>query len=55
MADPAAGGVEQMARLHPTRTPREQQAFVSKLRTLSALAEDPEVQERASELLSSLS
>jgi hypothetical protein len=33
---------------------REQQAFLSKLRTLSALAEDPAVQETAEELLPSL-
>jgi hypothetical protein len=51
----STGCLEQMARLHPTRSPREQQAFLSKLRTLSALAEDPEVQDQASELLSSLS
>ncbi|HSO72709.1 MAG TPA: hypothetical protein VLR91_08695 [Thermodesulfobacteriota bacterium] len=55
--DPAisTGSLEQMARLHPARSLREQQAFLSKLRSLSALAEDPEVQEQASELLSSLS
>jgi hypothetical protein len=55
--DPAisTGSLEQMARLHPARSPREQQAFLSKLRTLATLAEDPEVQEQASELLSSLS
>jgi hypothetical protein len=50
----STGSLEQMARLHPSRSLREQQAFLSKLRTLSALAEDPEVQEQASELLSSL-
>jgi hypothetical protein len=44
-----------MARLHPSRSAREQQAFLSKLRTLAALADVPEVQERASALLSSLS
>jgi hypothetical protein len=51
----STGSLEQMARLHPTRSLREQQAFLSKLRNLSALAEDPEVQEQASQLLSSLS
>jgi hypothetical protein len=50
----STGSLEQMARLHPSRSLREQQAFLSKLRTLSALADDPEVQEQASELLSSL-
>ncbi len=55
--DPAIsnGSLELMARLHPTRSPREQQAFLSKLRTLFALAEDEEVRDLASELLSSLS
>jgi hypothetical protein len=51
----ASGSLEQMARLHPKRSLREQQAFLSKLRTISTLAEDPEVQEQASALLSSLS
>jgi hypothetical protein len=51
----STGSLEQIARLHPTRSPREQQAFKSKLRTLSALAEDEEVRDLASELLSSLS
>jgi hypothetical protein len=51
----ATGSLEQMARLHPSRSAREQQAFLSKLRTLAALADVPEVQERASALLSSLS
>ena len=51
----STGSLELLARLHPTRSPREQQAFLSKLRTLAALAEDPEVQDQASELLSSLS
>jgi hypothetical protein len=50
----ATGSLEQMARLHPTRSTREQRAFLSKLRTLSALADDPAVQEQAAELLSSL-
>lgn len=55
--DPAVstGSLELLARLHPGRSLREQQAFRSKLRTLSALAEDPEVQEVAESLLSSLS
>jgi hypothetical protein len=51
----STGSLEQMARLHPRRSLREQQAFLSKLRTLSALAEDPEVQEVSEALLSSLS
>ena len=51
----STASLEQLARLHYTRSLREQQAFLSKLRTLSALADDPEVQEQASELLSSLS
>jgi hypothetical protein len=46
--------LEQMAALYPSRTLREQQAFLSKLRTLSALAEDPAVQETAEELLQQL-
>ena len=51
----STGSLEQMARLHPSRSLREQQAFLSKLRTLSALAEDPEVQEVSEALLASLS
>ena len=51
----STGSLELLARLHPTRSPREQQAFLSKLRTLATLADDPEVQEQASALLSSLS
>ncbi len=51
----ATGSLEQMARLHPTRSTREQRAFLSKLRTLATLADDPEVQDQAAELLSSLS
>jgi hypothetical protein len=46
--------LEQMAGLFPSRTLREQQAFLSKLRTLSALAEDPAVQETAEALLQQL-
>ena len=51
----STGSLELLARLHPTRSTREQQAFRSKLRTLAALADDPAVQEEASALLSSLS
>jgi hypothetical protein len=46
--------LNQMAALFPERSPREQQAFLSKLRNLSSLAEDGEVLDRAAELLSSL-
>jgi hypothetical protein len=51
----STGSLQQLARLQPTRSLREQQAFLSKLRSLSSLAEDPEVQGQAAELLSSLS
>jgi hypothetical protein len=44
-----------MAIKYPERSLREQQAFLSKLRTLKTLAEDGEVQEEADEVLSSLS
>jgi hypothetical protein len=47
--------LQDMVSQYPERSPREQQALISKLRTLAALAEDPEVQDRAAELLSSLS
>ncbi len=46
--------LEAMAALFPSRTLREQQAFLSKLRTLAALADDPAVQETAEELLQQL-
>jgi hypothetical protein len=46
--------LEKMAALFPSRTLREQQAFLSKLRTLSALAEEPDVRETAEELLPGL-
>jgi hypothetical protein len=51
----STGSLEQLARLHPGRSLRERQAFLSKLRTLSALAEDPEVREVSESLLASLS
>jgi hypothetical protein len=56
LPDPEAVGsfLEQMAALFPSRTLREQQAFLSKLRTLAALAEDSAVQETAEELLERL-
>ncbi len=44
-----------MADRYPERSLREQQAFLSKLRTLKTLAEDGEVQDEAAEVLSSLS
>ena len=47
--------LNQMAADYPERSLREQQAFVSKLRTLKTLAEDGEVQDRAEEVLDSLS
>lgn len=56
LPDPEAVGsfLNKMADLFPSRTLREQQAFISKLRTLAALADDPAVQETAEELLQSL-
>jgi hypothetical protein len=47
--------LNQMAAVYPERSLREQQALVSKLRTLKILAEDGEVQDRAEEVLDSLS
>jgi hypothetical protein len=44
-----------MALSYPERSLREQQAFLSKLRTLKTLAEDGEVQDEAAGVLSSLS
>jgi hypothetical protein len=44
-----------MASSYPGRSLREQQAFLSKLRTLKALAEDGEIREQATALLTSLS
>ena len=46
--------LNQMAAAYPERSLREQQAFVSRLRTLKALAEDGEVRDRADEILDSL-
>jgi hypothetical protein len=45
----------EMAASYPGRSLREQQAFLSKLRTLKALAEDGEIREQATALLTSLS
>ncbi|MBA4395479.1 MAG: hypothetical protein C0407_18160 [Desulfobacca sp.] len=47
--------LKHMAGSYPERSLREQQAFLSKLRTLKTLAEDGEVQDEAAEVLSSLS
>ena len=47
--------MQKMREIFPDRSLREQQAFLSKLRTLKALAEDGEVQEEAAEILSTLS
>jgi hypothetical protein len=44
-----------MAADYPRRSLREQQAFLSRLRTLKTLAEDGEVREAAAEVLSGLS
>ena len=54
--DPAAveEALQRMAALYPSRSPREQQAFLSLLRNLSSTADDPGIQEIAEELLSSL-
>lgn len=46
--------LEQMGALFPSRTLREQQAFLSKLRTLAVAADDPAVQDAAEGLLSEL-
>lgn len=47
--------LKKMAAVYPERSLRDQQAFLSKLRTLKAIAEDGEVQDEAAEVLSSLS
>jgi len=47
--------INQMAAVYPERSLREQQAFISKLRTLKAMAEDGEVRDQAAEVLDSLS
>lgn len=44
-----------MAASYPERSLREQQGFLSKLRTLKVIAEDGDVQDQAAEVLSSLS
>lgn len=49
------GLLKKMAAAYPERSLREQQAFLSKLRTLKVLAEDGEVQDQAAEVLSELS
>lgn len=45
--------LNQMAKAYPERSLREQQAFLSKLRTLKIMAEEGEVQEVAAEVLAS--
>jgi hypothetical protein len=47
--------LNQMVAVYPDRSLREQQGFVSRLRTLKAMAEDGEVRDRADEILDSLS
>ncbi len=47
--------LKKMAAAYPVRSLRDQQALLSKLRTLKAIAEDGEVQDEAAEVLSSLS
>ncbi|HMK66434.1 MAG TPA: hypothetical protein VK564_11600 [Thermodesulfobacteriota bacterium] len=47
--------LQTMASTYPGRSLREQQAFLSRLRTLKTLAEDGAVQDQAAEILSSLS
>jgi hypothetical protein len=47
--------LNQMAAVYPERSLREQQGFVSRLRTFKTLAEDGEVRDRADEILDSLS
>ncbi len=47
--------LRQMASSYPERSLREQQAFLSKLRTLKMIAEDGDVQDEAADVLSSLS
>ena len=46
--------LKHMAASYPKRSLREQQAFLSKLRTLKTLAEDGEVQDQAAEVLDTL-
>ena len=46
--------MQTMSANYPERSLREQQAFISRLRTLKALAEDGEVRERAEQILDSL-
>lgn len=47
--------LRRMAEDYPNRSLREQQAFLSKLRTLRSLAEDGEVRELSEEILAALS
>jgi hypothetical protein len=47
--------LETMASSYPIRSLREQQAFLSKLRTLKTLADDGEVQDQSAALLTALS
>ena len=47
--------INRMAAVYPERSLREQQAFISKLRTLKTMAEDGEVRDQAAEVLASLS
>ena len=46
--------LKKMAAVYPGRSLREQQAFLSKLRTLKVMAEDGEVQDQAAEMLDQL-
>jgi len=46
--------MQTMAANYPERSLREQQAFVSRLRTLKTLAEDGEVRDQAEQILDSL-
>ena len=46
--------LKKMAAVYPDRSLRDQQAFLSKLRTLKNLAEDGEVRDEAAAVLSSL-
>jgi hypothetical protein len=47
--------LNQMTDVYPERSLREQQGFVSKLRTLKIMAEDGEVRDQAAKVLESLS
>jgi hypothetical protein len=47
--------LKSMAHSYPERSLREQQAFLSKLRTLKTIAEDGDVRDEAAEVLSALS